>query len=772
VAEIPFQLKLKLMYQAAKGMHFLHSSGVAHRDLKSLNLLLDNKWNVKVADFGLTVFKDSMRRKGDDRRDSRNGEGAMVGSVPWMAPELLQEMPDADPVLADVYAYGIIMWEVFTRKKPFDGLTAPQVAVAVIRNDLRPTLPSASQMTEAERQYVELLSSCWHRDMTVRPVFLDVMNDIVKIGNAGGSGTSGIFSSSTYGSSSSAGSSQADRQQFSSGGRSGNSASKSSAGSSKSDYASGEVAPAAKGGEGVPRRDVSFVVCDLARFDDVWSRDPAGADKAIGQFGKMVRLRCAVHGGHIFSLPSFHSGGTFMIAFSKPAKAALFALELQYEVSALASAGAGGHASLLRDHARVSVSFRAGLTMAPADDRTRTTYEAKDYEDVLWLNTCCPPSAVVCSAAFRDSYSRARTLGVSENVGFVERRDGSVLMMREGEEPVDAADNEDDSDSDAEEHYDERDHSNVTRRDREAGVCSSNMCPWIINTDRIEMGERIGEGNYGQVLEGVYHGRKVAIKRLFNSRLDDEGMRKMRKEAAILSGIDHPRVVKLMGLSVADGKLLLVMELVPRGSLRALLSNSSVSLKWQKRLAMLRDAAVGIAFLHSKGIVHRDIKSSNLLVDDNLSVKVGDFGFATAKHDNGTMTRCGTPSWTAPEVLAPSSLATAQGSSSEHSDSDVEMKTKTKTKAKTGAVSEKADVYSFGIVMWEVLTRRMPYEDGNMMTVAMDVLQGKRPKVPNDCPSKFAEIMQRCWHQKPHKRPAMDDVLMYLNGELKDFAPL
>ena len=145
-------------------------------------------------------------------------------------------------------------------------------------------------------------------------------------------------------------------------------------------------------------------------------------------------------------------------------------------------------------------------------------------------------------------------------------------------------------------------------------------------------------------------------------------MRRMRKEAAILSGIDHPRVVKLLGLSVADGKLMLVMELVPRGSLRALLSGNAV-LKWSKRLAMLRDAAVGLAFLHSKGIVHRDIKSSNLLVDDHLSVKVGDFGFATAKQDNGTMTRCGTPSWTAPEVLAPSAVvvgSSASESSSSH----------------------------------------------------------------------------------------------------------
>ncbi|ELR22246.1 protein kinase domain containing protein [Acanthamoeba castellanii str. Neff] len=94
IPEIPFALKVKVAYQASKGMHFLHSSGIVHRDLKSLNLLLDSKWNVKVSDFGLTKFKEDMK-KGDAKN--------MVGSVHWTAPEILQETPDYTDIITNCW---------------------------------------------------------------------------------------------------------------------------------------------------------------------------------------------------------------------------------------------------------------------------------------------------------------------------------------------------------------------------------------------------------------------------------------------------------------------------------------------------------------------------------------------------------------------------------------------------------------------------------------------------------------------------------------------
>ena len=106
IPELPFALKVKMAYQAAKGMHFLHSSGIVHRDLKSLNLLLDNKWNVKVSDFGLTQFKE----------DAKNNHGAAHQmSIHWTAPEVLNEAKDIDYALADVYSFGTVCAKVRVR---------------------------------------------------------------------------------------------------------------------------------------------------------------------------------------------------------------------------------------------------------------------------------------------------------------------------------------------------------------------------------------------------------------------------------------------------------------------------------------------------------------------------------------------------------------------------------------------------------------------------------------------------------------------------------
>jgi serine/threonine protein kinase len=181
----------------------------------------------------------------------------------------------------------------------------------------------------------------------------------------------------------------------------------------------------------------------------------------------------------------------------------------------------------------------------------------------------------------------------------------------------------------------------------------------------------------------------------------------------------------------------IVTEYAKRGSVKDLLADGSVRLTWPQRIKLLRGTALGLNYLHSLHpvIVHRDVKPSNLLVDENWNVKVADFGFARIKEENSTMTRCGTPCWTAPEII------------------------------RGEKYDERADVYSFGLIMWEVLTRRQPYEGRNFMGVTLDVLEGRRPQIPADCPPHFAKVMKKCWHALPEKRPLMEEIIAYLDQQ-------
>ncbi len=202
-------------------------------------------------------------------------------------------------------------------------------------------------------------------------------------------------------------------------------------------------------------------------------------------------------------------------------------------------------------------------------------------------------------------------------------------------------------------------------------------------------------GSYGLVYSGKWKGIQIACKRFIKQKLAERRLLEFRAEMAYLSELHHPNIVLFIGACVKQPNLCIVTEFVRQGSLKEVLADNSHKLTWKQKLSMLRSAALGINYLHSLDpvIIHRSLKSSNLLVsasylfrnplswfnnlfmeqvDENWNVKVADFGFARLKEENATMTRCGTPCWTAPEVI------------------------------KGEAHSEKTDIYSFGIIMWEV----------------------------------------------------------------------
>eukprot|EP01105_Mastigella_eilhardi_P010725 TRINITY_DN2495_c0_g1_i4.p1 TRINITY_DN2495_c0_g1~~TRINITY_DN2495_c0_g1_i4.p1 ORF type:complete len:211 (+),score=7.58 TRINITY_DN2495_c0_g1_i4:96-635(+) len=168
-----------------------------------------------------------------------------------------------------------------------------------------------------------------------------------------------------------------------------------------------------------------------------------------------------------------------------------------------------------------------------------------------------------------------------------------------------------------------------------------------------------------------------------------------------------------------------------KGSLKEILKEGSLS--WDRVLHSLKSISRGMSFLHASNIIHRDLKASNVLVNENWAVRIADFGLSRIKLVNQTMTVCGSIAWIAPEVLRKSHY------------------------------SDKADVYSFGCVMFEILTRSQPFFGLPTMRIASRVVNGETPPIPPELPtypgtSQYLQVMHGCWAQDPNTRPAFREL--------------
>eukprot|EP01121_Diplochlamys_sp_Union-15-3_P022745 TRINITY_DN977_c0_g2_i2.p1 TRINITY_DN977_c0_g2~~TRINITY_DN977_c0_g2_i2.p1 ORF type:complete len:404 (-),score=60.51 TRINITY_DN977_c0_g2_i2:32-1204(-) len=272
------------------------------------------------------------------------------------------------------------------------------------------------------------------------------------------------------------------------------------------------------------------------------------------------------------------------------------------------------------------------------------------------------------------------------------------------------------------------------------GKESNSFSTPAIEAKELHIISKIGGGSFGNVFKGSCRGKRVAIKILHKQELEEKVLSQFLKEVEIMTHLRHPNIVLYMGACTEPGELAIVTELVPKGNLHDLLHNSAIEISLVLKLKMAKDIAQGMNWLHCSKplVIHRDLKPTNLLVDNDWTIKVCDFGLSTAcpniLKDDGTEPP-GTPLWMSPEIL------------------------------KGKPLTEKADVYSYGLVLWEILTRQelFPHLDTfEDLCRAVCELQ-ERPPIPNTIPKPLKDLMEQCWQEDQSKRCSFEEIIENLD---------
>ncbi|KAJ6839206.1 serine/threonine-protein kinase STY8-like [Iris pallida] len=262
---------------------------------------------------------------------------------------------------------------------------------------------------------------------------------------------------------------------------------------------------------------------------------------------------------------------------------------------------------------------------------------------------------------------------------------------------------------------------------------------WEIDMRLLKMGEKIVSGSGGDLYHGTYLGQDVAIKVLRSEHLNEPSGEEFAQEVLILREVQHRNVVRFVGAYIKPPQFCIVTEYMHGGSLYDFLHKKNNTLELSRLLKFALDVCKGMDYLHQNSIIHRDLKTANLLMDNNHLVKVADFGVARFQNQGGVMTaETGTYRWMAPEVI-------------NHQ-----------------AYDQKADVFSFAIVLWELATSKIPYELKTPLQAAIGVRQGDRPELPENTHPKLLALMQRCWDANPTIRPSFSEIEIELEELLKE----
>ncbi|XP_032102957.1 focal adhesion kinase 1 isoform X25 [Sapajus apella] len=266
-----------------------------------------------------------------------------------------------------------------------------------------------------------------------------------------------------------------------------------------------------------------------------------------------------------------------------------------------------------------------------------------------------------------------------------------------------------------------------------------------IQRERIELGRCIGEGQFGDVHQGVYISPEnpalaVAIKTCKNCT-SDSVREKFLQEALTMRQFDHPHIVKLIGV-ITENPVWIIMELCTLGELRSFLQVRKYSLDLASLILYAYQLSTALAYLESKRFVHRDIAARNVLVSSNDCVKLGDFGLSRYMEDSTyyKASKGKLPiKWMAPESINFRRFTSA------------------------------SDVWMFGVCMWEILMHGVkPFQGVKNNDVIGRIENGERLPMPPNCPPTLYSLMTKCWAYDPSRRPRFTELKAQLSTILEE----
>jgi serine/threonine protein kinase len=257
----------------------------------------------------------------------------------------------------------------------------------------------------------------------------------------------------------------------------------------------------------------------------------------------------------------------------------------------------------------------------------------------------------------------------------------------------------------------------------------------------ISFGKVLGHGSFGAVYLCKWQGTEVAVKAV-KAALDDVQSQELLHEFKVTFDLRSPRIIQMLGYSYDEaGSMNLVLEYAPGGALRSLLDNlleDDATPDLKESATWASDVAHGMEFLHSRGVMHCDLKTPNVLLDRadaGSRCKVADFGLAKARQGDGggsmslkTTTVKGSPPWMAPEAI-------------------------------NGERTLASDVYSYGVLLWELITAGFPWKGAPFVTILYKVVMEEARPPGADPNHRLHDLMTRCWASDPDKRPTFHEAV-------------